>query len=169
MKETLKVINQMVKRGVIEKYAIGGAIAAIYYLEPFETSDLDVFVQINIEGSAMTILAPIYKYLRASGYKAQAEFINIEGVPVQFLPSYSPLIDEAIEKAELVKFDRVQTRAVKPEHLVAIMIDTGRPKDYLRINMFLEQGAVKMSALKPVLKRHNLLEKWETNAHRFTT
>jgi hypothetical protein len=117
----------------------------------------------------MTILAPIYEYLRASGYKAQAEFINIEGVPVQFLPSYSPLIDEAIEKAEPVKFDRVQTRVVRPEHLVAIMIDTGRPKDYLRINMFLDQGAVKMSALKPVLKRHNLLEKWETNAHRFTT
>jgi hypothetical protein len=40
MKETLKVINQMVKRGVIEKYGIGGAIAAIYYLEPFETSAL---------------------------------------------------------------------------------------------------------------------------------
>jgi hypothetical protein len=168
MKETLKVINQMVKRGVIERYAIGGAIAAIYYLEPFETSDLDVFVQINIEGSAMAILAPIYEYLRASGYKAQAEFINIEGVPVQFLPSYSPLIDEAIEKAEPVKFERVQTRVVRPEHLVAIMIDTGRPKDYLRINMFLEQGAVKISKLKPVLKRHDLLEKWETNAHRFT-
>lgn len=157
----------MVKRGVIERYAIGGAIAAIYYLEPFETSDLDVFVQINLEGSALTILAPIYDYLRKSGYKAQAEFVNIEDVPVQFLPSYSPLIDEAIEKAEMVKFDRVQTRVMRPEHLVAIMVDTGRPKDYLRINMFLVQGAVKMSSLKPVLKRHNLLEKWERNAHKF--
>jgi hypothetical protein len=167
MKETLKVLNQMVKRGVIEQYAIGGAIAAIYYLEPFETSDLDVFVQINIEGSALRILAPIYDYLRASGYKSQAEFINIEGVPVQFLPSYSPLIDEAIEKAEPVKFDRVQTRVARPEHLVAIMIDTGRPKDYLRINMFLEHGAMNMTTLKPVLKRYNLLAKWEANSHRF--
>lgn len=169
MKETLKVLNLMVKRRVIEEYAIGGAIAAIYYLEPFETSDLDVFVQINVEGSALAILAPIYDYLRANGFKAKAEFINIEGVPVRFLPSYSPLIDEAIEKAQPVKFDRVQTRVMRPEHLVAIMIDTGRAKDYLRINMFLEQGAVRMSALKPVLKRHNLLEKWEANAHRFTT
>lgn len=169
MKETLKVLNRMLKRGVIEEYAIGGAIAAIYYLEPFETSDLDVFVQVNIEGSALMILAPIYEYLRKSGYTAQGEFVNIEGVPVQFLPSYSPLIDEAIKKAEPIKFDRVQTRVMRPEHLVAIMIATGRPKDYLRINMFLEQGAVKMSSLKPVLRRHNLLEKWETNAYRFTT
>ena len=41
MKETLKVINQMVKDGVIEEYAIGGAVAAIYYLEPFDTADLE--------------------------------------------------------------------------------------------------------------------------------
>jgi hypothetical protein len=168
MKETLKVLNQMVRRGVIDDYAIGRAIAAIYYLEPFETSDLDVFVQIGLEGSALTILAPIYDYLRENGYKAQAEFVNIEGVPVQFLPSYSPLIDEAIEKAKMVKFDRVQTRVLRPEHLVAIMIDTGRPKDHLRISMFLEQGAVRMSSLQQVLRRHNLLEKWEKNAHRFT-
>jgi hypothetical protein len=44
MRETLKTINRMVKRGVIEEYAIDGAIAAIYYLEPFDTADLDVFV-----------------------------------------------------------------------------------------------------------------------------
>ena len=169
MKETLKVLNRMLKRGVIEEYAIGGAIAAIYYLEPFETSDLDVFVQGNIEGSALMILEPIYEYLRKSGYTPQGEFINIEGVPVRFLPSFSPLIDEAIEKAEPIKFDRVQTRVMRPEHLVAIMIATGRPKDYLRINMFLEQGAVKMGLLKPVLRRHNLLKKWESNAYRFMT
>ena len=169
MKETLKVLNQMVKRGVIEDYAIGGAIAAIYYLEPFETSDLDVFVQVEFEGSALAILAPIYEYLGNRGYKAQGEFINLEGVPVQFLPSYSPLTDEAIEKAEFIRFDRVKTRVMRPEHLVAIMIATGRAKDYLRISMFLEQRAVKMSSLKPILERHNLLEKWKTNAYRFTT
>ena len=32
MRETLKIVNQMVKDGVIEEYAIGGAVAAIYYL-----------------------------------------------------------------------------------------------------------------------------------------
>ncbi len=30
--EALRVLNQMVKDGVIGDYAIGGAVAAIYYL-----------------------------------------------------------------------------------------------------------------------------------------
>lgn len=167
MKETLEVLNRMVADGVLKEYAIGGAIGAIYYLEPFETSDLDVFVQVNIEGSDLRILEPIYDYLRQAKYEPEAEFINIEGTQVQFLPSYSPLIDEAIERAQTIEFDEVQSRIMRPEHLVAIMIDTGRAKDYLRINMFLRQGAVDMPLLKPVLERHNLLEKWEANAHRF--
>jgi hypothetical protein len=30
----------MVKDGVIEQYAIGGAVAAIFYIEPINTNDL---------------------------------------------------------------------------------------------------------------------------------
>ena len=84
MKETLKVLNRMVKDSVIGEYAIGGAVAAIYYLEPFDTSDLDVFVQIDFSGSELMILAPIYEYLNQLGYKAKGEFIYIDGLPVQF-------------------------------------------------------------------------------------
>jgi hypothetical protein len=157
----------MVKDGIIREYAIGGAIAAIYYLEPFETSDLDIFIQVDVEGSALMILAPIYNYLLERGYQAYGEFINIEGVPVQFLPSFNPLTDEAITKAETIRYDRVRTRVMRPEHLVAIMVAIGRAKDYLRINMFLEQCVVDMRKLKPVLKRHNLMAKWEANASRF--
>ena len=169
MKETLEVLNRMVANGVLKEYAIGGAIGAIYYLEPFETSDLDVFFQVNIEGSDLRILEPIYDYLRQAEYELEAEFINIEGTQVQFLPSYSPLTDEAIERAQTIEFDEVPSRIMRPEHLVGIMIATGRAKDYLRINMFLKQGAVDMTLLKPVLERHNLLEKWEANAYRFAS
>jgi hypothetical protein len=34
MEKTLRVLNRMVKDGVIEQYAIGGAVAAIFYVEP---------------------------------------------------------------------------------------------------------------------------------------
>src|ERR1044071_1761975 len=139
MKETLKIINQMVKDGVIEGYAIGGAVAAIYYLEPVDTADLDIFVQVNAAGSNLMILAPIYDYLTGRGYEAKGEFIEIEGIPVQFLPVFSPLTEEAVEKAQTIKYARVTTRIMRPEHLVAIMLNTGRTKDYLRISMFLEQ------------------------------
>ena len=43
MKEALRVINEMRDAGIIGNYAIGGAIGAIFYLEPIETHDLDVF------------------------------------------------------------------------------------------------------------------------------
>jgi hypothetical protein len=47
------------------------------------------------------------------------------------------------------------------------MLHTGRPKDYLRIEMFLEQGAVNLRSLMPVLRRHDLVKKWKENEYRF--
>jgi hypothetical protein len=167
MRETLKIINRMVRSGVIDEYAIGGAVAAIYYLEPLDTADLDVFVQVNASGEDLAILAPIYEYLTVRGYEAKGEFIYIEGLPVQFLPVFNPLTEEAVEKARTIKYARVATRIMRPEHLVAIMLDTGRPKDYLRIGMFLEQGAVMLRQLYAVLRRHGLMKKWEANEHKF--
>ncbi len=168
MKETLKVLNQMVKAGVIEQYAIGGAVAAIYYLEPFDTSDLDVFVEINTQGSRFALLQPIYDYLLARGHQPKGEFVYIEGLPVQFLPIFNSLTDEAVSKAETIKYGRIETRVMRAEHLVAIMLDTGRKKDYARISMFLEQTSVNMRSLEAVLRRHNLLDKWQDNEHKFT-
>lgn len=166
MRETLKIINQLVEDEVIEEYAIGGAVAAIYYLEPFDTADLDIFVRVSATDSALMILAPIYEYLTEQGYEAKGEFIYIEEIPIQFLPVFNPLTDEAVEKAQTIKFAGVTTRIMRPEHLVAIMLDTGRPKDYLRISMFLEQDAVKMRQLHAVLKRHGLTKKWKDNEYR---
>ncbi len=167
MKETLRVLNRMVKAGVVANYAIGGAVAAIYYLEPFDTADIDIFVQIEMTGSAFMILAPIYELASVRGYKIKNEFIYIEGLPVQFLPVFNPLTDEAVSKAHTVKVARVETRIMRAEHLVAIMLDTGRPKDYLRINMFLEQGAVNIRSLNVILQRHGLMQKWKDNEYKF--
>ena len=44
MEATIKVLNALVADGVVEKYAIGGAVAAAFWLEPFFTEDLDIFV-----------------------------------------------------------------------------------------------------------------------------
>ena len=44
MKETFAVLNQMVADGAIENYAVAGAIGAMFYVEPFSTQDIDVFV-----------------------------------------------------------------------------------------------------------------------------
>jgi hypothetical protein len=44
MKQAIVVLNDMVSAGIIQKYAIGGAMGATFYTEPFTTFDLDIFV-----------------------------------------------------------------------------------------------------------------------------
>ena len=43
-KNTFAVLNQMVADGVVENYAVAGALGAMFYVEAFSTEDLDVFV-----------------------------------------------------------------------------------------------------------------------------
>lgn len=44
MRKVFQLLNQMSCDGAIPNYAIGGAIAAVFYVEPFATQDIDVFV-----------------------------------------------------------------------------------------------------------------------------
>ena len=43
IREVIATINQMQSDGVIERYAIGGAVGATFYLEPIATLDVDIF------------------------------------------------------------------------------------------------------------------------------
>ena len=151
----------MVKDGVIQQYAIGGAVAAIFYIEPINTNDLDVFFHVSDSSPGLDILAPLYEYLSGLGYKEQREAIDIEGWPVQFLPVFNPLLEEAVEQAKEVRFQRAKTRVMQAEHLVAIMLQTGRLKDHARIAQFIEHEAVDQKLLADILERHGLIKKWE--------
>jgi hypothetical protein len=42
IREAIATINQMQADGVVERYAIGGAVGATFYLEPIATLDVDV-------------------------------------------------------------------------------------------------------------------------------
>lgn len=160
MEKTLRVLNRMVKDGVLEKYAIGGAVAAIFYVEPINTNDLDIFFSATSVGSDLAVLVPLYQYLSDLGYTVQGETIDIEGWPVQFLPVFNPLVEEALEQAKETEFEGTATRVMTSEHLVAIMLQTGRLKDYARIQQFLENKVVDNMRLTSILKRHDLERKW---------
>ena len=99
MKRTLQVLNELEKEGVFARYAIGGAMGATFYTEPFLTFDLDVFVVLPRTPGGSLTLTPIYEALRARGYREENECVLIEGVPVQFLPAYNLLIEEAFAQA----------------------------------------------------------------------
>ena len=159
MEKTIEVINRLEAEGLIGRYAIGGAMAAIFYVEPFTTYDLDIFFATGMSGSLST-LTPVYEYLTAAGYETEDEAVNIEGWPVQFLPTYNPLVAEAVEQAVEIKFKGTPTRVLSAEHLVAIMLQTGREKDYARAAKFLEEGVVNVERLTDIMSRYGLSDKW---------
>ena len=99
MEKTLEIINRMEAEGLIGRYAIGDAVAAVFYVEPFATFDLDIFFAAHASGGPAT-MTPVYEYLSAAGYEAKGEAVNIEGWPVQLIPTYNPLVAEAVEQAE---------------------------------------------------------------------
>ncbi|MCU1284266.1 MAG: hypothetical protein JWO13_616 [Acidobacteriales bacterium] len=46
------------------------------------------------------------------------------------------------------------------EHLVAIALKVGRPKDIARILQFIQEKAINGAKLKRVLSRHGLSSQW---------
>ncbi len=64
MEATLAVLNDLVTRGIIEKYAIGGAVGAIFWAEPFDTIDLDVFVFLPADSPPLDPLRTVQAFFR---------------------------------------------------------------------------------------------------------
>jgi len=60
-----------------------------------------------------------------------------------------------------LNFEDVPVRVVLAEHLVAIMLKTGRLKDLVRIQMFFAQEAVDPDILLDIIQRHGLENKWK--------
>ena len=161
MKRTLQVLNELERDGVFTRYAIGGAMAATFYTEPFLTFDLDVFVVMPQTTGGLLTLAPLYDALRARGYSEQEnECIMIEGVPVQFLPAYNALLEEALNDAQEIMYEDVPARVLRSEHLLAICLQTGRSKDRERARILREQAKLDQNFLAEVLRRHQLEDKW---------
>jgi len=162
VRRTLEVLNELEKHGVFSRYAIGGAMAATFYTEPFLTFDLDVFVVLPRTPGGLLTLAPLYDALRTRGYSEQEnECIRIEGVPVQFLPAYNTLVEEALNEAQEIMYEDVPARVLRSEHLLAICLQTGRSKDRERVRILREQAKLDQNFLADVLRRHQLEDKWK--------
>ncbi|NCA81379.1 MAG: hypothetical protein EOM72_01345 [Opitutae bacterium] len=165
MKKALQALNGLERDGVIGRYAIGGAMGATFYVEPFTTFDLDVFVVLPEAGGLVT-LAPLYLELAQRGYPAREECVMVEGIPVP-LPARTPLLDEALAQARDVPYEDVPTRVFGPEHLVAVAVQAGRAKDRQRVQMFLDAGVLDRKRLDEILSRQGLMERfsqWTRNA-----
>ncbi|HPO15983.1 MAG TPA: hypothetical protein PLI09_21275 [Candidatus Hydrogenedentes bacterium] len=160
MERTIQVLNALEHDGLYTRYAIGGAMGALFFMEPLLTFDLDVFVQFPLTAGGLITLVPIYDALKKRGYSEKEEHVDIEGTYVQFLPVHNPLTEEALKEALDTQFGETPTRVFHPEHLMAIMLQTGREKDLQRFAVFNQQVKVDAAYLNDVLTRHVLLERW---------
>ncbi|PZR74985.1 MAG: hypothetical protein DLM73_06310 [Chthoniobacterales bacterium] len=166
IQEVIAMLNQMERDGVIDRYAIGGAVGATFYLEPMSTLDVDVFIAFRQE-SIIVSLAPIFDYLKGFGCKMEGEYIVISGWPVQFLPASEPLLEEALNDAIETDVDGAPARVFTPEHLAAIALQTGRAKDKARLLAFIEAGAFDAKRFQTILAKHGLLEAWQKFERQF--
>jgi hypothetical protein len=160
MEKTLQVLNALERQGVLGRYAIGGAMGAAFYTEPVLTFDLDVFVILPLTPGGLVTLTPLYEALRARGYAEEGDCVNLEGVPVQFVPVYNELLEEALSEARETLYQGTPVRVLRAEHLAAVAVQTGRDKDRQRVSLLREQAALDVDYLKSVLERHGLAAKW---------
>jgi len=172
MQKTIEIVTRLARDRVIGNYAIAGAVAALNYIQPTLTEDLDILISVDSfekTGSSLLLLGPIEKALAEMGYtQRMAVGYMIEGWPVQFLPVSSPLDEEAL--AEAIEVDisgsaehPVYARCLSAEHVVATATKVGRINDLARIQAFLDQGAVDLNRLKAILEKHNLMDAWRLN------
>lgn len=158
MHQALRALNQLVSDQVMSTYAIGGATGAWFYIEALKTEDLDVFVLVTPASSGLVTLSPIYQALIAQGGVVEKGHVRFGSWPVQILTDANDLIAEAIREAAAKDFAGIPTRVFTAEHLCAVALQTGRPKDYQRVRMFIEEGKVDRERLRQLAERHGLAE-----------
>ena len=161
----IQVIADLATRGVIKDYAVTGAVAALAYIEPTLTEDLDILVSVadfEQRSSGLILVSPIERALADMGYAQRSGAgIMVEGWPVEFLPTASELDEESLREAvEMEVEEGVTARVLKAEHLAAKAVSVGRLKDLARVEAFLDQNAVDVTVLKSVIERFGLREAW---------
>jgi hypothetical protein len=152
--DVLRAANELVSAGLIEEYALGGALAAIYYVEPFTTYDADIIFVAKDKTLSAGIPA-IYSHLQSKGWRVEREHLLVNDFSVQFLAA-SGLTEEAVRHAKRIEYEGVPAKVFQPEYIIAIAASVGRHKDLARIDQMLEQAAIDRTLLDDILARYNL-------------
>jgi hypothetical protein len=158
--DVYRALNAMQAEGIVEKYAVGDGMAALFYAETTRTYDIDIFVLLKQQG-LLVDLSSIYNWARERGYPIEGEHIWIHGVAVQFFSAKDGLETEAIEHARILDYDGVAVPVMAPEYLAILYVLVGGAKRRNRAYDLLEAGTVSDKSLHEILARHDLTKKWQ--------
>ena len=137
MKSVVELLNEMLLDGVISKYAIFGAVAQMRYTEAVVTMDMDILVALP-QDAGLDILSGIYSFCHGRGWLPEGDAIRVGDWPVQFIPAFSTLTEDAMLNAEDAKFDDMSVKVVAPVYLAVIALSVGRAKDCARVLALVE-------------------------------
>jgi hypothetical protein len=166
VQQVAQLLNEMQAAGVIQNYALFGAIAQMRYTEPVVSLDVDVLVGLA-PADRIDSLAGVYEFCAARGYRPEGEAIRVGAWPVQFLPAFNALTREAMEQAETADFEGVPLRVVRPDYLAVIALGAGRAKDQQRIMDLIESKSTSRKEIESLAARYGLTEAWQRFAKRF--
>jgi hypothetical protein len=93
--------------------------------------------------------------------------VLIEDWLVQFIPTFEPMQEEAIAKSRRVTYGETETNIFTAEYLAAELLRSGRRKDHARVIALIEGKRVDMKALRDIISRHGLIDKWKKFAKQF--
>lgn len=154
----LRALGELKQAGVVEDYAVAGAMALVFWAEPVPTYDLDVLVFLPQQRGPLVSLEGLFAWAAVHRYPLDAEHVLVEGVPVQFLPSHNQLADEAIETAETLDYEGIPVRVVRPEYLIALYLEPAARtlKRRERAAALMEAPATDQQALRALLERFKI-------------
>jgi hypothetical protein len=166
MEEVAGLLNRMMEEGVILDYAVFGAVAQMRYTEAVATFNADVLVAVP-KPDAIDVRGPIYRFCNALGYLPEGEAIRVGAWPVQLIPAFDSLTEEAIREAETADLEGTHIRVVRADYLAVIALSVGRAKDFARVLALREANAVEDDQISALAERHGLADAWRSFQERF--
>jgi hypothetical protein len=117
--DVIAALDDLKERGIIEDYAVFGAVAQAFWDEAIPTFDLDVLALFAASSSGLIDLEPLYQWAAEKEFAVRHEHIVIGDVPVQIVPAPTALHEEAVRSAATLDFSGAPIRVVRPEYLIA--------------------------------------------------
>lgn len=160
-REAFEQVNRLKDEGTILEYALGGASAILFHAEPIATYDLGFFIFLPASSGLIISMAPLYTRLQELGLHPSEEHVMVAGVPVQFLPAYNALVEEAVRHAVTRDYDGVPTRVVSAEYLAAIASQTGGAHRIARVGLLQNVSEFQWDRFAEIVSNHGLEDKWK--------
>ncbi len=155
----LRLLDLAKSQGYFTDYVLGGGVATLNYTEPFLTYDTGFVV--DMTGSA-TMRELDDFFVKNGAIRNNRGYIEIDGMPCQFLSIGDDLIRDAFTNPNTVTVGGRQLHILKIEYLIAnylrlIRLPKRKKRDTAKLLLLLDQpGKIDSVLLSAILEKNNL-------------